>query len=262
MLIDTHCHLTHELFKNDIDEVIARAKAAGFGALIVSGVNPPTNRDVLKLVRKDPILKASLGIYPLDALGLTPDTTGLPHHPGMIDIDAEFEFFNRHKDEIAAIGEVGMDRKFTKEHDEQQKANFQKIIQQTEKLGKPIIVHTRKAEADCLELLESSSIKQVILHTFEGNRKLIQKAIGLGYYLSVPTLLLRSSHFQMLVEIAPLERIFTETDAPWLAADKDKRNEPAFITDSIKKIAEIKKLGADEVEAQIWKNAKKVFGFG
>lgn len=180
----------------------------------------------------------------------------------MIDIDTEFAFFKKHRDEITAIGEVGMDRKFTKEHDEQQKANFRKIIGHTEKLGRPIIVHTRNAEADCLELLQSSTIKQVILHTFEGNRKLIQKAIELGYSFSVPTLLMRSSHFQMLVGMAPLEQLFTETDAPWLAADKEKRNEPAFITESIKKIAEIKKLGASEVEEQIWKNAKKVFGFG
>jgi TatD DNase family protein len=259
-LIDTHCHLTHELFKKDVDKVIQRAKDANFKAILVSGVNPPTNRDTLKLIKKDPILKASLGIYPLDAIGLTPDTTGMQRHPGNIDINAEFEFFNKHKDEITSIGEVGLDYKFTKEHNDQQKANFQKIINYTEKLKKPIVVHTRKAEADCIELLESSNLKHVLLHTFEGNKKLIKKAIDLGYYFSVPTLIMRLQHFQMLVDMAPIEQIFTETDAPWLAPNKEDRNEPSFIVESIKKIAEIKKTTTKETENQIWKNYKNVFG--
>lgn len=263
MLIDTHCHLTHELFKADLDAVIERAKAAGVKVILVSGVNPPTNREILTFVKKDPILKASLGIYPIDALGLAPDEAdagGLAVHKGPIDIDGEFMFFSKHKQEIAAIGEVGLDYKFGAEHKEQQKRNFQKVIEYTEKMKKPIVVHTRKAEEDCIALLESSKIKHVILHTFEGNKKLIKKAADLGYYFSVPTLIVRSTHFQMLVDIAPFTQILTETDAPWLGPFPDKRNEPAFIAESIKKIAEIKRLSIKEAEDTIYKNFTSIFG--
>ena len=259
MLIDTHCHLTHDLFKPDFDQVIQRAKDAGLKAILVSGVNPPTNREILQLTKKYDILKASLGIYPIDALGLAPDETGMAIHKGPINIEEEFKFFQQHKNQITAIGEVGLDCKFGAEYKEQQNQNFQKIIELTEKLNKPIVVHTRKAEADCLALLESSNLKHIILHTFEGNKKLIKKAIDLGYYFSVPTLIVRSQHFQMLADLAPIQPILTETDAPWLSPFPDKRNEPAFITESIKKIAEIKKLSKKEIQEQIWTSFNKIF---
>lgn len=259
MLIDTHCHLTHQLFNDDLDKVIQRAKKAGFKAILVSGINPPTNREVLELVKKYPLCKASLGIYPIDALGLAPDESGLTRHAGKIDIDAEFEFFNKHKDEITSVGEVGMDYKFGADYKDQQKKNFQKIIDHTEKLNKPMIVHTRKAEEDCVTLLETSKLKSVILHSFEARKSLIRRAADNGFYFSVPTVVVRAQQFQTLVEIVPLTQIFTETDAPWLSPFKDKRNEPAFITESIKKIAEIKHLSEKEVAEQIFKNFTNVF---
>jgi TatD DNase family protein len=259
-LIDTHCHLIHEQFKSDLPEVIARAKAVGFKSILVSGINPPTNREVLELVKKYTICKASLGIYPIDALGLAPDESGLARHTGKIDIDKEFEFFNKNKDKITAIGEVGMDYKFGADYKEQQKTNFQKIINHTEKLNKPIIVHTRKAEEDCVSILETSKLKSIILHSFEARKSLIKRAADRGFYFSVPTVVVRAQQFQTLVEIVPLTQIFTETDAPWLSPFKDKRNEPAFITESIKKIAEIKHLPEQEVADQIFKNFQNVFG--
>src|SRR3989338_1687581 len=108
-LVDVHSHLNHELFTKDLSEVLERAKTAGVKSILVSGVNPPSNREVLELAKKYPLIKASLGIYPIDALGLEPDETGLPVHKGPIDIDEEFEFFSKNKGKIAAIGEVGMD---------------------------------------------------------------------------------------------------------------------------------------------------------
>lgn len=259
-LVDTHCHLTHERFKDDIDDVINRAKKAGFKALVCSGTNPPTNREILVLAKKHPIIRPSLGIYPIDALGLTPDEVGLARYNGKIDIDAEFEFFTEHRDEIVAIGEVGEDFHWDDKHHEQQKKNFEKIIKLTEKLGKPIVVHTRRAEEECVSLLEKSQLKYVILHSFEARKNLIKRAAERGFYFSVPTSIVRSQQFQTLVEIVPLTQIFTETDAPWLSPFKDKRNEPAFIVESIKKIAEIKKITEKEVADTIWENFRKVFG--
>src|SRR3989338_7781178 len=95
-LIDVHCHLNHELFKNDTNEVLERARTAGVKRILISGVNPAANKAVLEFVKKDPqLLKASLGIYPIDALGLQPDATGLPHHPGTINLEEEFQFIQK-----------------------------------------------------------------------------------------------------------------------------------------------------------------------
>ena len=183
----------------------------------------------------------------------------MARHHGKIDIDKEFDFFNKNKDNIAAIGEVGLDYHWDKINHDEQKKNFEKIITLTEKMKKPIVVHTRRAEEDCVAMLESSKLKHVILHSFEARKSLIKRAIERGFYFSIPTSIVRAQQFQTLAELAPLTQIFTETDAPWLSPFKDKRNEPSFITESIKKIAEIKHITEEEVADQIFKNFKSVF---
>ena len=126
-------------------------------------------------------------------------------------------------------------------------------------MKKPIVVHTRRAEEDCVSMLESSKIKHVILHSFEARKSLIKRASDNGFYFSIPTSIVRAQQFQTLVEIAPLTQIFTETDAPWLSPFKEKRNEPAFITESIKKIAEIKQLKPEVTAEAIFSNYCNVF---
>lgn len=263
-LVDIHSHLTHELFKNDLDQVIDRAKKAGFKAILVSGVNPANNREVLGLVKKYDLLKASLGIYPIDALGLGPDETGLARHQGPINLEKEFAFFKEHKDEIISIGEVGLDYHWSKKPEEhqKQKQNFQKIIDFTEKIKLPLIIHSRRAEVDVFEMLESSNLKKekVILHCFEARKHILKKAIDRNYKFTIPCAIVKLQHFQTLAELAPLTQIFTETDAPWLSPYKEqRRNEPAFIVETIKKISEIKKLPEPEIEKQIYQNFEKTF---
>lgn len=260
MLVDIHAHLTHELFKNDLNEVIERAKKVGLKAILVSGINPQDNRKVLELIKKYDILKASLGIYPIDALGLASDETGLPRHKGIIDLEKEFDFFVKHKNEITAIGEVGLDYKFRVDYKEQQKQNFQKIIDFTKKINKPLIVHSRMAEFDAFEILESSSIKKskVILHCFQGRKHILKKAADAGYNFSIPPVIVKLQHFQLLTEIAPLSQLLTETDSPWLSPFPG-RNEPAFVTESIRKVAEVKKMTEEEVIKIIWLNYQNVF---
>ncbi len=264
-LVDVHCHINHEQLKPQLNEVLKRAEKAGVKAILLSGVNPENNKEVLELSKKHPLIKASLGIYPIDALGKQPDATGLPHHEGKIDLDKEFQFIEKHKDNIIAIGEVGMDFYWvTKEETyEEQTANFRKIIQFAIKLQKPIIIHSRKAEEECLEILEQE-IKHneipVIQHCFSGRKSLMTKAIELGHYFSIPPIITKASNFQTLVKKAPLTQLLTETDAPWLSPFKDKPNEPAFVIESIKKIAEIKSLSEQEVADAIWQNYQKIFG--
>lgn len=260
MLVDVHCHLTNESLKNQIDAVIKRAKEKGVVAIIASGVNVPTNREVLELAKKyHDFITCSLGLYPIDLLGLEPDESGLTRQIEKFDLDEELKFIEKNKDKIMAVGECGLDYHWDQKHHEEQKKNFEKILSFVKKINKPVIVHTRKAEEDCIEILEKSGVKKVILHMFEGRKNLIKKAAELGYYFTVPTNILKSQHFQMLVEMVEMNKLLTETDAPWMSPIPGSVNEPANVAYTIGKIAEIKKLDAKEVENMIYMNFQNVF---
>jgi TatD DNase family protein len=262
-LVDVHCHINHESLKGQLDEVLQRAKDTGVQAILLSGVNPSANREVLALSKKYPIIKASLGIYPIDALGLSEGETGLPRHVGKIDLDTEFKFIEENLDQVAAIGEVGMDFYWAnKDTYDEQAANFRKIIQFARKVNKPIVIHSRKAEEECLKILEEENGDNkvpVIQHCFSGRKSLMTKAIELGHYFSIPPLICTASNFQTLVKKAPLSQLLTETDAPWLSPFKGKPNEPAYVMESIKKIAEVKGLSVEDVAEVIWKNYENIF---
>src|SRR3989339_1804248 len=97
-LVDVYCHLNQEYFADKLVLVLERAKAASLKAIVISGVNPPGNREVLKLAQKDPLLKVSLGIYPIDALGLSEGESGLPRQLVPINLEDEFEFIRKNKE--------------------------------------------------------------------------------------------------------------------------------------------------------------------
>jgi TatD DNase family protein len=260
-LVDVHCHLTHKNFEKDLDAVVERAKKAGLKAVVCSGVNPEDNKKVLELSEKYDIVKASLGIYPVDALGLAQDASGLPRHIGEIDLEEQFDFFKKNKDKIVSIGEVGLDY-LDRGNDtipRMMRENFQRIIFFCEKENLPIVVHSRKAEKDCIDMLEASGIKNVVLHCFQGNKKLIKRASDLGYYFSVPCIINKLKHFQMLVEMVDLSKILTETDAPWLSSVVGERNEPKNVKFTVEKIAEIKGLTFEECANIIFMNFQRLF---
>jgi len=122
-------------------------------------------------------------------------------------------------------------------------------------------IHSRKAEKDVIELLECSSLKksQIILHCFSGKKSLITKAASHGWSFSVPTNIVRAENFQSLVRNVDLSQLLTETDAPWLSPYKEKRNEPAFVIETIKEIAKQKSLDSEEVANNIFMNYQKIF---
>ncbi|MBS3145096.1 TatD family hydrolase [Candidatus Woesearchaeota archaeon] len=259
MLVDVHCHLDHKYLHDQLDAVIDRARKAGLKYILTSGVNVTSNRNALAIARKYPdIVKFSAGLYPIDLLGHV-DVEGLPRQAEPIDIEEEFKFITQHKDEVFSIGEVGLDAKFCADQMPKQKENLQKILDFVAKIKKPIILHTRKAEKDVLDMLESTSLKKVDLHCFMGNKKLIQRAADLGYSFSIPPVIVKLQHFQMLVEMVNIDQILTETDAPYLSPHSDRQNEPAFVRETIKMIAKIKKISEEEVEKNIFKNFEKIF---
>jgi len=250
LLVDVHAHLDLKEFDSDLDDVIKRAETAGIKAIISNGLNHKSNRKTLELSRKYKIVKPALGLYPDDAIKLSEK-----------EIESELNFIEKNKDKIIAVGEIGLDYKWCKDkkHQEKQKQIFIKLIKLSKKINKPIIIHSRKAETDVIDLLESLGSKKVVLHCFSGKLKLIKRAAGLGFYFSVPTNVVRSRQFQKLVEIVDINQILTETDSPYLSPHKNRRNEPSFIIEAVKKIAEIKNMSINETSNNIFMNYQKVF---
>lgn len=259
LIVDVHAHLDHADFSKDLDQVIERAMKAGVKAIITNGINPETNRKTLELARKYDIIKASLGIYPIDVLQKDIQE-GYPLKDDQFDVDSEIDFIRKNRTRIIALGECGLD--FMNSDALQRKEQirtFKKMIALAEELNKPIIVHSRKAEESVIDVLQSSSIKKVVLHCFCGKKGLIKKAEDAGYYFSVPTNIVRAHNFQYLVDKVNIGRILTETDAPCLSPYKGRRNEPAFIIETLKKIAEIKKMDVEEVSKIIFMNYQGLF---
>ena len=247
ILADIHCHL--DFFESGVDGIVERARKAGVRSIINNGVSPEKNRIVLGYAKKYDIVKAALGLYPTDAVKL-----------GDEEVDNELKFIEKNKDKIIALGEIGLDN-VAKDINllNKQKEILEKFFVLSEKIKKPMILHSRKAENDIVEMLESSNVKKCVLHCFNGNFNLIKKAADLGYYFSIPTNVVRMQHFQKMAEEVNINQLLTETDAPFLSPYKEKKNEPAFVIESVKKIAEIKGFTAEEVANNVWMNCQGLF---
>ena len=152
-----------------------------------------------------------------------------------------------------------MDYFWVKDKIKEQKELFEKMISLAEKLNKPIIVHSRKAEEDAIGMLKSSKLKKIIMHCFTGKKSLVKKIADNGWFLTAPTCITRSTQFQENIKLVPITQLFCETDAPYLSPYKDKRNEPAYVLEAYKKVAEIKGMELKEVINNVWMNWQKVF---
>lgn len=257
LLIDIHTHLDHPLLINKIDEIIHRAKNSGLKHIITNGINQETNRVCLELSKKYDIVKCAMGLYPRNALKKEMETGEYPSKFADYNVDEEIDFIRKNKNNIVAISEIGLD--FVNGEEKQQIGDFEKMIKLAEELKKPIVVHSRKAEQKCIEILESSTLKKIVMHCFSGKKSLVKKIADNGWYLTAPTIVVRSQQFQEIVKNVPISQLFCETDSPYLSPYKEKSNEPAFVIESYNKIAEIKQMDVDEVVNNIYMNWQKVF---
>ena len=242
MFIDVHTHLTDPAFDRDREEVIKRS---GCAVLINNGYTPKNNRETLALAKKYSQVKVAMGLHPSETWKME-----------MQDVEKEIAFIRTQK-ELIAIGEIGLDG--TYDHLEKQKEIFRKMLTLAQEMDLPVICHSRKAEKEIIDILEEIGMKRVVLHCFTGKLKLAERAVALGYSLSIPAILGHSSQFQELVKRTPLTHLFTETDAPYLCPRGDERNEPRNVQLTVAKIAEIKDLDAEEVMKAIYMNYQKLF---
>ncbi|MBW3014311.1 TatD family hydrolase [Candidatus Woesearchaeota archaeon] len=254
MLLDIHCHLDHPDFEKDLDKVLQRAKDM---IVVTCGISPRSNRFALDLAKKHKNVKAALGIYPPDQLKAELEQFDVDWNIETFDVDEEMKWIEEQLQdpEVVAISEIALDYSLgEKTNKESQKELFQKFLDLAKRTDKPIIVHSRKAELDVIEMIEKSGLKKVVMHCFCGKKSLVKRCQENGWYFSIPTNVVRAQNFQQIVESTDINKLLTETDAPYLSPFRDKRNEPSFVTETIKKIAEIKGMVPEEVEQVIHKN--------
>ena len=255
-LIDVHAHLSYEGLIERIDEVISKCNDKGVKAIITQGTEPESNRKSLEFAQKYDIVKPALGFYPTHIAEYSDE-----------DIEKELKFIKSNK--CIAIGEVGLDYfqgknnehkiELSEEIKHRMKIYFKKLIQISLEKEIPIIVHSIKAEEDTIIALEEMNAKKVVMHCFSGKKKFIQRILDNGWYFSIPANVERAMHFHSIIKLAPLSKLLTETDAPFLAPIKGEINDSTNVAVVIKKIAELKELDEKEVANNIFMNYQKLF---
>jgi len=243
-LVDAHTHLTFPQFEGDLDAVLARARDAGVSA-VNSSVEPSEINTARELAKKD-------GVY--WTLGLSASCLDDEK------VSETLSAIREHKKDIIGIGEVGLDYYWVKEEQDHEKLreNFRGFIELSVELDLPLVVHSRDAEDDALALLAEYD-KTALLHCFSGGVELATKAAQAGHMISIPTNITYVKSRQHLAKQLPLECIVLESDAPYLAPKPKTRNEPANVTLSAEKIAELKGVDLEEVAQATTKNAQEFY---
>lgn len=247
LLIDLHCHLDDK--KIELDKIVENAKKAGVKKIVHSVADPKTADKGFEIKEKYPeIIELMLGFHPTHVKELNDD-----------EVDIYLDLIRKNKDKIIGIGEIGLDYHWIKDEKENERCKvvFEKLLKLAKELNLPVLIHSWDAEEDCLDILENYNLK-VILHCFSGKRDLIFRVKD-KYYFTIPTSIVRSKNFKKLVKWVDISHLFTETDAPYLSPFEGKFNEPAFVTESLRKIAEVKKMIQEEVINNIWMNYQNVF---
>jgi len=241
-MIDVHCHLNDEAFDEDREDVVKRARERGV-TIIDSGTSHEEDLKSLEISKKYDNVYSTLGFDPL-----------------LVDVrEAEkvIELVKEKKKEIVGIGEVGLDYyEKNKEKRRVQAEIFEMFIDLSKELKLPLVVHSRWAPKQVLEILEEKGAKSVVLHAFPGNEKEAKRAIEDGYFISIPTSVLYSKQKQLMAKIVPLKNMVLETDSPifWKG-----RNEPVNVIRAAEEIARIRGIDLNEVMDWTTRNARKVF---
>jgi TatD DNase family protein len=232
-LVDTHCHLDNEQFEPDREAVIDRARAAGVERMMAIGTGdgPPDLEAAIRLAESHPFIYATIGIHPHDASKASDETferlRELSRHP-----------------KVLAIGEIGLDYHYDFSPREIQRQVFERQLGLARETGKPIVIHTREAWADTLEVFRACWQGEGIMHCFTGDEGQAREALDLGFYLSFGGVLTfpKAESVRQAARIAPQDRILIETDCPYLAPvpHRGKRNEPAYITQTASRLAEVR----------------------
>ena len=253
--LDSHAHLDDEKFDIDRKEIIEKIKEEGITKFISAGYSIESSKKAIELAKKYEYIYATCGISPNDI-----PQTEEELWKQITKID---ELIKNNK-KIVAIGEIGLDYYWNKENKEMQKLAFISQIELANKLELPIVIHTREAIMDTIEILKKHEVKNKgVFHCCPLNRELVKEALKLDFYISFagPVTFKNSKNAKEIVEMVPMEKILIETDSPYLSPEplRGKRNDPRNVKYIAQKIADIKETNIEEIAKTTYENAKKIF---
>jgi TatD DNase family protein len=253
MLVDSHCHLDFPDFASELDAIVARAAEAGIGRMVTISTRVRRLNELIAITERYDNVYCSVGTHPHHADeedGISPDELiALTQHP-----------------KVVALGEAGLDYFYEHGSREAQARGFRAHIAAARSTGLPLVIHTRDADEDCGRILEEEVAKgpfRAVLHCYTGGRELAIRAIALGLSISFTGILTfkKSEALRALAAELPADRIMVETDSPYLAPGKfrGKRNEPAYVVEVAKVLAETRGVSLEDIASQTSENFFRLF---
>lgn len=252
MFIDTHCHIIHERCADEANSIVKRAQDAGVNTLITIGCDEKDSKEAKDAAQNYPNVYFTAGIHPHEAEKVSPD-----YLDTLKALSAD--------PKCVAIGECGLDYYYEHSPKDAQRKVFREQIQLSQTLAKPIIVHMRDAWDESLEIYRDEQITKVptVIHCFSGSLDYAKACLDLGCYISLSGIVTfkKAGDLPEVAKICPLDRLLIETDSPFLAPVpyRGKTNEPAYVVEVAKKIADLRAISIDEVANATTANAKRVF---
>lgn len=253
MLVDSHCHLDFPDFTDDLDGIVKRARDKNIGRMVTISTRVRRLDGLLAITERFADVFCSVGTH--------------PHHAHEeLDISAADLVAHTRNPKIVAIGEAGLDYHYDNSPHDAQEQGFRAHIAAARETGLPLVIHSREADDDMARILEEETGKgafPAVLHCFTGSRDLAMRGVALGHYVSF-TGILTFKNSQPLRDIAaalPADRILVETDAPYLAPNpyRGKRNEPSYVTETAKVLAQTRGVSTDEIARQTTENFFRLF---
>ncbi|MGM0437006.1 MAG: TatD family hydrolase [Bacillota bacterium] len=251
-LIDTHAHLDFPRFDKDRKEVIKRAIDGGVKIIVNIGSSMTSSRNSVELSRRYKEIYSVVGIHPHNA-----DSFNL-------NVSKKLKKLSENK-KVVAIGEIGLDFHYDNSPRKKQKQAFRAQLRLAKSLNLPVVIHTRDADQETLEILKEEKISEIggIMHCFASDKEMAKEILDLGFYIAFGGLITFNNlnNLREVVKEVPINKLLVETDAPYLTPEpyRGKRNEPLYVKYVAEKIAEIKNLSLKEVAQKTTDNAKKVY---
>ncbi|MGL4510310.1 TatD family hydrolase [Cetobacterium sp.] len=250
-LVDTHCHLDNEKFDEDRLEVIERIKE-NLEFCVNIGYDLASSKKSLELAKEYDFIYAVIGVHPIDIAEYSEE------------VEKELEILGKNP-KVVAIGEIGLDYHWMTEPKEVQQERFKRQLELAERLNKPVVIHTRDAMEDTVNILKEYPNITGVIHCYPGSLETAKQLVD-RFYLGIGgTLTFKNSKKAVeVVKDIPLDRIVIETDCPYLTPEpfRGKRNEPIYVEYVAKKIAEIKEISVEDVTKVTTENAKKLYRIG
>ena len=254
-LFDSHAHYNDERFDGNREEILEKAYTEGVTSILNAGYGLESSKKAIQIAEKYPFMYASVGISPNDLEDIK--VKG-------ISILNEISHLAKHQ-KVVAIGEIGLDYYWNKSHSELQKEIFIKQIKIANEVDLPIIIHTREAVSDTIDILRNKiqCENKGVFHCCPLNRELVKEALKLDYYISFagPVTFKNVKNADDIIGMVPLEKMLVETDSPYLSPEpfRGKRNDSRNVKYVAEKIAKVRGISIEEIADITYKNAEKIF---